>query len=43
MRRGNVPLELLIIRLKGKPKGSLNLAGYSRSIRRDPSLFKYVE
>ena len=43
MRRGDVPLEPLTVRSKGRPKGSLNLAGHSRSTRRDPSLFEHVE
>ena len=41
----NAPLDPLVVRSKGRPKGSLNMDGTSRtrSTRRDPSHFEYVE
>ena len=45
MRVYNVPLEPIIIRSKGRPKGFLNVNGTScaRSTKRDLSLFEHVE
>ena len=41
----NAPFNPLVVRSKGRPKGSLNMDGTSRtrSTRRDPSHFEYVE